>query len=65
MKKIKITLMPDGTQKVEVFNSVGTECGEFTRALEDRLGVQVGERVLKPEYYETVHETEFEHEVDR
>ncbi len=60
MKKIKITLHKDGTQKVEVLGAVGPECVEFTEQLERRLGVQQGERELKPEYHET--ETEIEHD---
>ncbi len=51
MKKIKITLSPDGTQKIEVLGASGEECLEFTRALEERLGMQAEERVLKEEYY--------------
>jgi hypothetical protein len=65
MKKIKITLLKDGTQKVEVLNAVGTECQEFTKELEKRLGVTIGERTLKPEFYETVSECETELEVER
>jgi phage baseplate assembly protein W len=65
MKKMKITLLKDGTQKVEVLNAVGDECEAFTQALENRLGTPLGERTLKPEYYETVTETELEHEVER
>ncbi len=61
MKKIKITLHKDGTQKVEVLGAAGPECVEFTRELEGRLGAPVGERELKSEY----HETEPEIETDR
>jgi hypothetical protein len=65
MKKIKITLHKDGTQKVEVLGAVGSECVEFTRELERRLGVPEGERQLKPEYHETEAEVERDHEVER
>jgi len=65
MKKIKITLHPDGTQKVEVLGAVGDECLAFTAELEKRLGTQVGERQLKPEYHETEAERERNHEVER
>jgi hypothetical protein len=65
MKKIKITLHKDGTQKIEVLNAVGPECLEFTRELEKRLGVPEGERVLKPEYHETESELERDREVER
>ena len=65
MKKIKITLHKDGTQKIEVLGAVGTECLEFTRELEQRLGAPIGERVLKPEYAETESEVQRDYEVDR
>ncbi len=62
MKKIKITLLRDGTQQVEVLHASGSECEEFTRALEHRLGEPLGERTLKPEYDETASEVEAERE---
>jgi hypothetical protein len=62
MKKIKITLHKDGTQKVEVLGATGEGCLEFTRELEKRLGNQEGERVLKPEFEQTETEVEREHE---
>jgi len=65
MKKIKITLHKDGTQKIEVLGAVGESCKEFTEALEKRLGTQEGERVLKPEYHETESEVERDREVER
>ena len=65
MKKIRITLHKDGTQKVEVLGAVGEDCVTFTAELEKRLGTQAGERVLKPEYHETEEEAEIEREVER
>ena len=65
MKKVKITLHKDGTQKVEVVGATGPECVQFTQQLEKRLGAPLGERELKPEYHETESETERQHEVDR
>ena len=62
MNKIKITLHRDGTQKVEVLEAAGPECVELTRELEQRLGTQLGERALKPEYRET--EQEIEHDCE-
>ncbi|PIZ48653.1 MAG: hypothetical protein COY42_05930 [Armatimonadetes bacterium CG_4_10_14_0_8_um_filter_66_14] len=64
MRKMKITIHKDGSQRVEVLGAVGKECLQFTKELEARLGV-AGERVLKPEYHECVRETEVErqHEV--
>jgi hypothetical protein len=58
MKKIKITLHKDGTQKIEVIGAVGDECVKLTEELERRLGTQVGERHRKPEYDATVAEEE-------
>jgi len=61
MKKIKITIHKDGTQKVEALGVVGDSCVELTRSFEERLGEVEGERVCKPEY----EMTEQEHEPDR
>ena len=65
MKKIKVTIHKDGTQKVEVIGAVGEECVQFTQELEERLGSTIGERVLKPEYHESETEMERDYEVDR
>jgi hypothetical protein len=65
MKKIKITIHKDGTQKVEVLGAVGGDCVQFTQELEKRLGSPIGERELKAEYYESETETEQDYEVDR
>ena len=65
MKKIKITLHKDGTQKVEVLGAVGNECLAFTKELEKRLGTQIGQRELKPECHETEQVEEHDREVER
>jgi len=65
MKKMKITLRKDGTQKVEALQCTGEDCVLFTHQLENRLGTPIGEREFKPEYYERETETERDHEVDR
>ena len=65
MRKIKVTIHKDGTQQVEVLGETGPDCLEFTRELEERLGKQEGQRVLKPEYEMTEHESEPEQEVER
>jgi len=62
MRKMKIILHKDGTQKIEVLGAEGADCLEFTRVLEQRLGAQIGERELKPEYFETEREAERERE---
>lgn len=64
MRKMKITLHKDGTQKVEVLGAVGQECVELTRELERRLGRQLGERELKSEYHETEQETQHDREYE-
>ncbi len=61
MKKVKITIRKDGTQKVEALGVVGEGCEELTRSFEQRLGEVEGERVYKPEY----EMTEEEHEQTR
>ena len=65
MKKIKITLHKDGTQKVEVIGACGQDCLQFTAQFEKRLGRVEGERTLKPEYHETAQEVERDREVER
>ena len=65
MRKIKITIHKDGTQKVEVIGAAGADCVELTRPLEERLGAQQGERELKPEYYEAEPVVEQDIEVER
>lgn len=63
VKKIRITISRDGTQRVEVEDAIGDECVRFTRDLERRLGHAVGERTLKPEYHdEPPREAEAEEE---
>ncbi len=52
MRKIRIVLKKDGTQEIEVHGVRGADCVEFTRELEERLGVPEGERRRKPEYDE-------------
>jgi len=65
MKKMKITIHKDGTQKVEALQCTGEDCILFTQQMENRLGTPLGPRELKPEYHETESETERQREVDR
>lgn len=63
MKKMRITLHKDGTQTIEVFGAKGSDCIEFSKHLEERLGTPARERVLKAEFYESEtvsQEREFE-----
>jgi len=65
MKKMIITIHKDGTQKIEVEGALGDACVELTEALEKRLGQQVGERTLKPEYeMQEELESEIDYEVE-
>jgi len=64
MKKIRITIRKDGTQKVEALGVVGESCVELTRSFEERLGEVEGERVLKPEYEAAEPEQEQQQEYE-
>jgi hypothetical protein len=64
IRKIRVTLLPDGTQRIEVLGATGDECVAFTRSLERRLGRAVGERTLKPEYGERPREAEVDAETE-
>ena len=64
MAQIKMIIGKDGTTRMEVIGADGGTCLEKTRSFEEALGTQVGERVLKPEFHETVHATETEFEVE-
>jgi len=50
MRRIRVTIGADGSQRIEVLDAAGSECLELTRDLEQRLGRQDGERSLKPEF---------------
>jgi hypothetical protein len=65
MKKIKITIAKDGTQKIEVLGAHGEDCIELTEELEKRLGFQVGDRTMKPEAKESAEQIRDENEVER
>jgi hypothetical protein len=65
MKKMLITIGKDGTHRIEVLGATGDECLQFTAEMERRMGAQVGERELKPEYeMEGELETEADYEVE-
>jgi hypothetical protein len=64
VKKMKITLHKDGTQKIEVLGAVGDECLAFTQEIERRLGRQEGERELKPEFEAAEREVERDYEAE-
>ena len=64
MKKIKVTIRKDGTQKIEAVGVVGDGCVELTQSLEQRLGEVEGERVHKPEYEMDEQEREQDREYE-
>lgn len=49
MKKITITITPDGETKIEASGYSGDECIKATAPLEKALGVPEGERTRKAE----------------
>ena len=65
MKKIKIVIAKDGSQRLEVLGAAGDECIAFTRDLERRLGVPSSVRVLKPVFEEGDRGTEAQRESER
>lgn len=49
MKKINVSIAPDGSAKIETSGFTGTACADETRALEQALGGVSGRRHWKPE----------------
>ena len=52
MKKIIVTIAPDGSTKVETKGYVGKACQDATRQIEQALGAVVSD-TKKPEFYQT------------
>ena len=50
-QKLKFTIRQDGTVAEEVFGTVGNECENITRSIEEKLG-NVTYVEPKPEYYQ-------------
>ena len=48
---IKFTIRQDGTVAEEVFGTVGNECQDITKSIEEKLG-NVTYIETKPEYYQ-------------
>ena len=51
MPVITVTVSPEGDVEIEGSAFQGSSCEQATKALEDALGVQDGERTLKSEYF--------------
>jgi len=64
MRIIRITSNRDGMNHIECFGFTGEDCVKTTLEVERRLGLQVGERQLKPEFHETESDQEKEDERD-
>ena len=50
-QKLKFTIRQDGLVTEEVFGTVGNECENLTRSIEENLG-NVTRKEYKPEYYQ-------------
>ena len=50
-QKIKFTIRQDGLVTEEVFGTVGNECQDITKSIEEKLG-NVTYVETKPEYYQ-------------
>ena len=67
MKSIKFSIRQDGQETEEVTGAVSNECEELTKLIEDKLGT-VTQKLYKPEYYQTVTDTEnvsFQHDTNQ
>ena len=58
-QKLKFTIRQDGLVSEEVFGTVGNECENLTRSIEEKLG-NVTYVEPKPEYYQQENVT-FQH----
>jgi len=57
VKRIEITIMPDGQSTVEAFGFASDSCRQATEAIERSLGASSSER-LKPEFHQTYQTSE-------
>ena len=57
MKRIEVTVAPDGESKVEAFGFSGNACRSATEAIRKGLGVDTDER-LKAESYQVKQSSE-------
>ena len=67
MKSIKFSIRQDGHVTEEVTGAVSNECEELTKLIENKLGT-VTQKLYKPEYYQTVTDTEnvtFQHDTNQ
>ena len=57
MKRIEVTVAPDGESKVEAFGFSGNECRSATNAIRKGLGVDTNEQ-LKAEFHQAKQSSE-------
>jgi len=60
VKRIEITVAPDGQARVETHGFSGQDCRDASRLLEQALGKQTDER-LKAEFYSGTTVTDQQH----
>lgn len=48
---IEITVSKNGESQISVNGAKGSSCQKLTEAIERALGPQIGDRLLKPEFY--------------
>ena len=61
-QKIKFTIRQDGLVTEEVFGTVGNECQDITKSIEEKLG-NVNYVETKPEYYQ--NNVTLQHDTDQ
>ena len=59
-QKLKFSIRQDGLVSEEVFGTVGNECENLTRSIEEKLG-EVSYVETKPEYYQTQKNVTLQH----
>tara|TARA_R100000742_G_C4220312_1_gene44264 strand:- start:281 stop:487 length:207 start_codon:yes stop_codon:yes gene_type:complete len=57
---LKFTIRQDGYVSEEVLGTVGHECQEITKSIEEKLG-EVSYVETKPEYYQTQNNVTLQH----
>ena len=57
---LKFTIRQDGLVSEEVLGTIGHECENITRSIEEKLG-EVSSVETKPEYYQTQNNVTLQH----
>ena len=61
---LKFTIRQDGYVSEEVLGTVGHECQEITKSIEEKLG-EVSYVETKPEYYQTQENVTLQHDQNK